>query len=163
MTHAVHALPGSPLDRVLSRLEGVRKSGRGFRACCPACGGRSAKVSIGEADNGAVLLHAFCGCSPMSLLGSVGLRLQDLYPAPLNPTTQEQRREVAVRMRESRWSAAVAALPKELAIVEIAARQVSKGTPLQEGDYKRMLVAIERILAARQVLGVRDLSLRTAP
>lgn len=41
-------------EPLLQRLEGVQKSGSGWRAKCPACGGTSRKVTIAEARNALV-------------------------------------------------------------------------------------------------------------
>ena len=41
-------------EPLLQRLEGLQKSGGGWRAKCPACGGASRKVTIAEARNALV-------------------------------------------------------------------------------------------------------------
>src|SRR3546814_6367589 len=50
------------VDVLLARLEGVQKSGNGWRARCPGCAGRSRKLSVGVSDDGRILLHCFGGC-----------------------------------------------------------------------------------------------------
>lgn len=145
----------APLDLLLSRLEGVQIAGKGYRAQCPACGGKSRKVSIAEADNGSVLLHAFCGCSPADVLGAVGLQLADLFPARLQPMNDAERRESRRRARECGLHAAIDVLAKEAAVIELAGRQLARWQCLTPEDDKRLAVACERVGEARTVLNGR--------
>lgn len=146
------ALAMNPAELLLSRLEGVKAYGRGHRALCPACGGKAKKLSITEADNGAVLLHCFAGCDALAIVEAVGLRLGDLFPIRLAPMTEAERREAKRRMQESGWRAALDVLAVEAAIVQIAGRQMTKGNALNDEDGKRLSVAVERIGECRQVL-----------
>jgi hypothetical protein len=70
-----------PIDRVLSRLEGVRCSGAGWMAKCPHHGDRQASLSLKEADDGKVLLHCFAGCANADVVMRLGLSPVDLFPA----------------------------------------------------------------------------------
>lgn len=141
-----------PVDALLARLDGVRRSGRGWRARCPSCGGRSTKVSIAETESGAVLLHAFCGCSPASVLAAIDLPLSALFPTRLPGTNADQRRAARRVWRESQWGAALDILAFEATIVAIAARQVGVAERLSDGDAQRLAQAIDRITDAREVL-----------
>jgi hypothetical protein len=49
----------APIGLLLSRLQGVRKSGRGWQAKCPSHEDRHASLSVGEASSGAALVHCF--------------------------------------------------------------------------------------------------------
>ncbi|MUV14586.1 DNA primase [Noviluteimonas gilva] len=140
---------------LLARLEGVRSTGKGWRARCPACGGKSDKVSVSEADNGATLLHAFCGCSPADVLGAIGLGLADLFPARLRAMTEPERREARRRAKEAGWAAALDVVAREAAIIEIAGRQIENGQGLLPEDRKRLVAACERVGEARTVLNGR--------
>lgn len=151
MTLPCHA-ESAALQAVLSRLEGVRRAGRGWRARCPACGGRATKVSVGCTDGGAVLLHAFCGCSPASVLAAIGLTLADLFPANRNPASAAERPEQRRRWRECQWGAALDVLALEATIVAIAARQFVRGQGLSDTDTERLVQAVSRINHARGVL-----------
>ena len=53
----------SPIDLVIDLLDGVRKSGSGWSARCPAHEDHSPSLSISEGDDGRVLLHCFTGCT----------------------------------------------------------------------------------------------------
>lgn len=146
------AISGSPVDVLLGRLDGVRQSGRGWRSLCPSCGGKSQKVSIAEAENGAVLLHAFCGCSPAEVLGAIGLSLGDLFPERLTPDTPDGRRAARRALREASWLAALSAVVVEGMIVLLACRQTILGAPLSDEDLGRLTTAQTRLEDALGVL-----------
>ena len=148
----VAAITGSPVDVLLSRLDDVRQSGRGWRSRCPSCGGKSHKVSIAEADNGAVLLHAFCGCSPAEVLQAVGQTLGDLFPERLGADTPEGRRAARRALREASWLAALSSVVFEGLIVLIACRQIVQGVPLSREDMQRLADAQKRLEDALGVL-----------
>jgi len=68
------------LHAILSRLEGVRRSGGGWSARCPAHEDRRASLSIGEGDDGRALVHCHAGCTADAICAAVGLRVADLMP-----------------------------------------------------------------------------------
>jgi DNA primase len=70
-----------PLNRVLSRLDGVTDREGGYTALCPAHKDNSPSLSIGTRDDGAVLLHCFTGCTAHEICRSIGLTLADLFPS----------------------------------------------------------------------------------
>ena len=71
---------GSPVERVLDRLERVRRSGRGWTARCPAHDDRWPSLSIAEGHDGRVLLHDHAGCTVEKITRALGLELRDLFP-----------------------------------------------------------------------------------
>jgi CHC2 zinc finger len=71
----------APLERVLGRLHGVRRSGAGWIALCPAHPDRNPSLSVHE-KNDRILLHCFAGCSVQAICATLGLELSDLYAAP---------------------------------------------------------------------------------
>ena len=146
-THRASALQGhsSPLDALLQRLDGVQKSGNGYRAKCPACGGRSRKLSVSEIDNGAVLLHCFAGCGALSVVQAVGLTLADLFPVRLAPQTDQERASALRSARLSQLGAALEVLAVEALIVVIAARQLARWKCLSEEDDQRLALACDRL------------------
>lgn len=146
------ALPLSPMNTLLFKLEGVKRYGKGHRARCPACGGKSAKLAITEADNGAVLLHCFGGCKPAEVLAAVDLRLADLFLERLRPMTEAERRDALDRGRMSRWQAALEVVCKEIAIVQLAQRQLARGRQLSKDDAARLQRAEDLIANAYNVL-----------
>lgn len=59
------------LGTALSRLEGVKKSGRGFIALCPAHSDTNASLSVGEGADGRLLLHCHAGCEFEDIMGKI--------------------------------------------------------------------------------------------
>ncbi len=69
------------IDAILSRLEGVRRSGSGWLAKCPAHSDRGPSLSIRE-NGGKLLLHCFAGCSIESICEALGIKVADLFSGP---------------------------------------------------------------------------------
>ena len=142
---------GSPIDTLLARLEGAQRSGKGYRAQCPACGGKSRKLSVCEADDGTLLVTCFgCHDTP-AVLAAVGLSLGDLYPERPRDDTAEGRRAARDAFRQSGWSAALGVLARESLIVLVAASSIP-GDVLAAEDCDRLGLAVARIQRAREVL-----------
>ena len=139
---------------LLDRLDAVRRAGRGWRARCPCCGGRRRDhLSITEADDGRILLHAFCGCSALEVVQSVGLRLADLFPERLPPESAQDRKAAWLAARESGWRAALRLLDEEAFIVGRAAEHVVlTEAPMSSQDMARLNLACSRIEQARTML-----------
>lgn len=143
----------SPVDELLRRLHGVRKSSRGWSAKCPAHEDRSASLSIASGDDGRVLLHCFAGCPISDVLAALGLSVGDLFERRItHATTPAERAELRQRAREAQWRAALGVLAREAVIVAIVARDLARGIAPVEEDSARLLVAIDRIEGAREVL-----------
>ena len=74
----------SSLETLLSRLEKVtRKGGGRYTARCPAHQDRDPSLSIGEANDGRILIKCFAGCTPDDITAAVGMELWDLAPPNL--------------------------------------------------------------------------------
>jgi len=73
-----------PLERMLHALEGhgcrPKKIANGWMARCPAHDDRNASLSIGEGDDGRVLVKCFAGCSAEQVVAALGLTMADLWP-----------------------------------------------------------------------------------
>jgi hypothetical protein len=70
----------TPVELLLSRLEMVKKSGKGWTARCPAHEDRRASLSVGEGDGGQALANCFAGCPIEEIVAAVNLEMGDLYP-----------------------------------------------------------------------------------
>src|SRR5687768_16557700 len=69
---------------LIHRLDGVRETGPGrWVAKCPAHDDESPSLSLRELEDGRVLVHDFGGCAAIDVVEAVGLRMSDLFPAPL--------------------------------------------------------------------------------
>lgn len=69
------------VEEVLGRLHGVRRSGSGWMARCPAHADRSPSLSIREAG-GRILIHCFAGCSIEAVCDALQIKLRDLFAKP---------------------------------------------------------------------------------
>lgn len=72
------------LAEVLARLKGVRRSGGGHTALCPAHPDSHNSLSIAQGDKG-VLLTCFAGCSVDAICEAIGIKVKDLFPPKSNP------------------------------------------------------------------------------
>jgi hypothetical protein len=76
-----HLMSGmAPTDLLLSRLEGVKRTGSGYVAKCPAHHDKVASLSVGKGDDGKVLIKCFAGCEAWQIVEAAGLRMTDLFP-----------------------------------------------------------------------------------
>jgi hypothetical protein len=69
------------LQRILSRLRGVKQRGASQVALCPAHSDRSPSLSIRE-DNRRILLHCFAGCSVEAICAALGIEIHGLFTEP---------------------------------------------------------------------------------
>lgn len=72
----------TPLQKLLSKLPGAKRSGKGWTDRCPAHDDGRASLSIAEGDDGRALVHCHAGCSTDAICGAVKLRPADLFPDP---------------------------------------------------------------------------------
>lgn len=79
--HELHAL-----------VPGAKPIGRsGFRAPCPAHGGRSPTLSVSEGRDGRLLLKCFAECSTDDVLAALGLEVRDLFDTVAPPAVRTPR------------------------------------------------------------------------
>ncbi len=71
----------TPLERVVSRLQGVKRNRRGFTAHCPAHDDGKHSLSVRETEGGVVLIKCFAQCATEDVLHALGLTWSDLYPS----------------------------------------------------------------------------------
>jgi putative DNA primase/helicase len=68
----------SEAPQVLARFRGVRRSGDGWVALCPAHEDRNPSLSIHERD-GKILLHCHAGCSTEAVCAALGIDVRELF------------------------------------------------------------------------------------
>ena len=71
--------PGTPVARVLERLEGVNPSGGGWQALCPAHDDQHPSLSVAEGDDGRCLLKCHAGCTTQAVIDALDLTWGDLF------------------------------------------------------------------------------------
>ncbi len=75
----VGQLPENPaLRRLLEKLKGVRRSGDGWQARCPAHADRNPSLSI-NVTHDRILIHCHKGCAHHKIVQSMGLQFADLF------------------------------------------------------------------------------------
>lgn len=67
------------LDELLGRLGGVKSSGDGYVAKCPAHDDHRQSLSLGVGDDGRVLVNCHAGCAPDAVCEALGITLADLF------------------------------------------------------------------------------------
>ena len=70
-----------PIDLVLPLLSAVKKSSQGWSARCPAHEDKANSLSVGEGNDGRVLINCFAGCKTEVIVGKIGLGMRDLFPS----------------------------------------------------------------------------------
>ena len=75
----------TPVETLLAKLPGARKSGNGWSARCPLHEDRKASLSVAEGDDGIALVKCHAGCDTSAVLSAVGLTLADLFPRKPGP------------------------------------------------------------------------------
>ncbi len=63
---------------VLARLENVKRQGAGWTAKCPAHEDNKNSLSVGQSEDGKILLHCFAGCQIPDILASINLNVRDI-------------------------------------------------------------------------------------
>ena len=130
-------------ETLLSRLSKVRKMGADrWMACCPAHADKSPSLSVRELSDGRILIHCWTGCSAESILDSVGLTFDDLFPERL-PELSYPRVKPAFSARE-----VMAAMVPELFAVALIGRQMAAGMPNDEKTQQALITAVSRIASA---------------
>ena len=146
-----HHVERATAEPLLQRLEAVQKSGNGWRARCPSCGGRSRKVSITERD-GRVLVWCFGGCEAIAVLEAVGLGWPDIMPPRTWPESPKERAQARQAIREVGVISAIEALACEAVVVRLASEQLYCHLPLSKVDDDRLMLACHRIQHAANAL-----------
>src|SRR6187401_2691529 len=97
----------SALEDVLARLDGVRRSGAGYVARCPAHDDRHESLSVAAGQDRAVVFNCHTGCTPDDIVIAAGLEPREILSArtngevlPFRPSRTEARR-AAVASRKT--------------------------------------------------------------
>lgn len=66
-------------NELVGRLEGVKRSGKGWTARCPSHDDRRASLSVANGRDGRVLVHCFAGCSVADIATALGVSVRGLF------------------------------------------------------------------------------------
>lgn len=76
------------VESLLSRLQLVRPTRKGWSARCPAHEDHSPSLSIGVGDN-KILLHCFAGCSTEAVCSALRISVHELFSGARRPRQPE--------------------------------------------------------------------------
>lgn len=82
----------------------------------------------------------------------MGLELADLFPERIRDPSPEARKAAREAFKRNGWRAALGVLGREATVVNIAASDIAQGGALNGVDHARLVLAVERIELAREVL-----------
>lgn len=86
-----------PIEAVLANLEGVKRSGEGWAARCPAHDDRHASLSVGVGADRRVLLDCHAGCGAEAVVERLGLTMAELFVPRQNGTAPKPIRRSIIR------------------------------------------------------------------
>jgi hypothetical protein len=131
---------------VTERLQGVRHSGKGFKALCPAHPDRTPSLSVTEGEDGRVLLHCFAGCALVAVVESMGLGVTDLFPqGKMGHPRKQGLRKISTRDLKE-------ATEFEKQVLFIVKADQATRKPVSKEDWERAKLALQRIALARRFL-----------
>jgi hypothetical protein len=121
------------LEQFLERLEKVRKSGKGYAACCPVHKDRNPSMTITEKD-GKVLCYCFsCGANGQQVAEAIGLPNAALFSEPFIKTGMSRKDREDLEM--------------DRLVLMIA----EKNEPSTYADFKRLRLAKERVVKLEEL------------
>lgn len=85
----------TPVELLLSKLPGAKKSGDAWSVRCPAHEDQHASLSVSAGDDGTCLVKCHAGCDTSAVLAAFGLTLADLFPAKAASTPVRKSRPKA--------------------------------------------------------------------
>lgn len=84
----------NPLELVLSKLPGAKRSGKEWTASCPVHeadgNGHRPSLSVAEGDDGRALVVCRAGCKTADVVSGLGLTLADLFPPTTSPSRSKR-------------------------------------------------------------------------
>lgn len=136
----------SAADKVLNRLVRVKQTRPDrFSAACPCCESRTGRpISVRSNDDGRVLIHAFCGCSTEAVMDALGLKLADLFDAPVSQYLPQIRGGFSAREL-------IDLLSHEITVAAIIVSDAEK-RPMTLPETRRLRQASARIGQARSMI-----------
>src|SRR5262245_48022794 len=100
------------LQRILDRLDGVRRDGAQWLARCPAHDDQNPSLSIGLGDGGRVLVNCHAGCEFNAIVKATSLEARDFFAPRASVNAKSGSRAKAPRVFEKLSDAITAACPR---------------------------------------------------
>ncbi len=131
---------------LLQRVDGVRKTSRGWSARCQAHGpDRNPSLSICEGERG-LLLYCFAGCSLDDVCAAIGIRPKDLFyddtpgRPSRHPSRTEPRRPSLRELEDQVWAHATALDLRGLRTLDLA--RGLDCSAWSDDDFDRAMAAV---------------------
>ena len=136
-------------DALLSRLEGVRKTGADrWIARCPAHDDGNPSLAIRALPDGRVLAKCFALCDIEDVITAAGLDMTVLFPErPLSPNTTIERRPFNAHD-------VLRCVAFEVTIARLCSSAMRAGEALSDEDDARLALAFTRLMAADGMINV---------
>ncbi len=75
------------LENIIKHLSKVRKTHKGYSACCPVHDDKSPSMTLTETNDGKVLIHCFgCGARGTDVVEALGLPASELFSGEFTGT-----------------------------------------------------------------------------
>ena len=121
------------IDNILRKLDKVKKSHRGYKACCPVHNDKNPSMTVTETDDGKVLIHCFsCGARGTDVVEALGLPTSELFSGDFNGTYDPKRKLMKTELEDRM-------------VVSIYEQDKQSGKYLTHSDYKRYRLAKVRL------------------
>lgn len=121
------------LETILAKLSKVRKSNRGYMACCPVHDDKNPSMTITETDDGKVLCHCFsCGARGSHVVEALGLTLGELFSGEFTGTYDPKYKLKKTELEDD-------------LVIMMYEQGKQRGDYLTHSDYKRYKLAKARI------------------
>ena len=121
------------IENILARLSKVRKSHRGYQACCPVHQDKNPSMTITETDDGKVLIHCFaCGARGTDVVEAIGLSASELFSGEFTGTYDAKYKLRKTELEDS-------------LVIRMYEDGKKNGQYLSHADFKRYKLAKARI------------------
>lgn len=136
------------VEAFLSKVGKVKINGRNQWVCqCPSHEDKSPSLAVKVLDDGRILLNCFAGCDTESVLSSVGMTFDDLYPEKTYGNYKPVKTVISYRE-------ALELIQHEARIVMLCAYDMRNNKPLLPDELKRLERSMQTINKALQGAGL---------
>ena len=135
------------IENVLSRLEKVKRTGKDrYIACCPSHNDKNPSLSLRDLPDGRILIHCCAGCDLNSILYSIDLDMNALFPNRLGEFKREKRPFPAADV--------LTVVGFECLVVASSALKILGGEIFTPTDRERLIISVGRIQSAINTSGI---------
>lgn len=121
------------IDNILRKLDKVKKSHRGYKACCPVHNDKNPSMTVAETDDGKVLIHCFsCGARGTDVVEALGLPTSELFSGDFTGTYDAKYKLRKTELEDS-------------LVISMYEDGKKNGQYLTHADFKRYRLAKARI------------------